>query len=117
MASGQGEIYVAPVDGGPTARRWQISSGGGTEPHWAPDGKAIYYRSPTDHLMMVPVSLSAEGLTAGAPQQRFELRSMGDTIRNTFVLTPDGRSLILVRRADAHDTAVRVRTGWRPAGR
>jgi len=40
--SGQDEIYVRAF---PEAKgRWQISSGGGTEPLWSRDGRTIYYR-------------------------------------------------------------------------
>ena len=41
--TGVDEVYVRPFvgDGG----RVQISSGGGNEPLWSPDGKRIYYRS------------------------------------------------------------------------
>ena len=41
--SGQFEVYVTsfPEPG----RKWQISSGGGDDPSWAPDGKGIYYFS------------------------------------------------------------------------
>jgi Tol biopolymer transport system component len=40
--SGQDEIYVRAVP--EPAGRWQVSSGGGTEPLWASDGRTIYYR-------------------------------------------------------------------------
>jgi eukaryotic-like serine/threonine-protein kinase len=40
--SGQNEIYVRAF---PEAEgRWQVSSGGGTEPLWTRDGRTIYYR-------------------------------------------------------------------------
>ena len=51
--SGQDEIYVRTFPKG--AGKWQISNGGGDEPHWSPDGKAIYY-SNDNKMMMVPVS-------------------------------------------------------------
>jgi serine/threonine-protein kinase len=50
--SGQPEIYVRPypdVEGG----RWQVSTGGGTEPLWGPKGDELFYRTATS-LMVVP---------------------------------------------------------------
>ncbi|MBW2495388.1 MAG: serine/threonine-protein kinase, partial [Deltaproteobacteria bacterium] len=44
-ASGRREIYLAPTLGGPTERRWQVSTTGGTEPRFSPDGRFIYYRA------------------------------------------------------------------------
>ena len=52
--SGQFEVVVRPfpnVDG-----RWQISSGGGQEPVWAPDGRELFYRDQSgDRVLSVPV--------------------------------------------------------------
>jgi serine/threonine-protein kinase len=55
--SGRPEIYVRPfpdVEGG----RWQVSTGGGMEPLWEPKGSELFYRSPTN-LMVVPVRTGA----------------------------------------------------------
>ena len=50
--SGQYEIYVRPfpdVEGG----RWQVSTGGGTQPLWGAKGDELFYRTTTS-LMVVP---------------------------------------------------------------
>ncbi len=39
--SGRLEVYVAPLEGGPSVERWPISSGGGVEPRFSPDGRTI----------------------------------------------------------------------------
>ncbi len=42
--SGINEIYVSDIsdsEGG----RWQVSTGGGTEPLWSRDGRELFYRS------------------------------------------------------------------------
>ena len=52
--SGQFEIYVRPfpdVNSG----RWQVSTGGGTRPLWAPNGQELFYVSPAGALMRVGV--------------------------------------------------------------
>ena len=55
--SGRPEIYVRPFPGVESGQ-WQVSSGGGTEPAWSPDGKELFYRSATS-LMVAPVETGA----------------------------------------------------------
>jgi Tol biopolymer transport system component len=43
--SGQSEIYVRPFPD-VSSGRWQISTGGGTRPLWAPNGQELFYLSP-----------------------------------------------------------------------
>jgi Tol biopolymer transport system component len=56
--SGRWEIYVQPfpaVESG----RWQVSSGGGSRPLWAPNGKELYYLDGSQRLIAVPVESGA----------------------------------------------------------
>ena len=41
--SGRFEIYVQPYPG--PGGKWQISTEGGTEPVWNPNGRELFYRS------------------------------------------------------------------------
>jgi Tol biopolymer transport system component len=43
LESGRVEVYVRPFPTG--AGRLQISTEGGTEPRWSPDGRRLFYRS------------------------------------------------------------------------
>ena len=60
--SGRFEIYVRPfpnVDEG----KWQISSGGGLEPRWGPEGRELYYRRVSTlgvELVAVPIAKDPE---------------------------------------------------------
>jgi dipeptidyl aminopeptidase/acylaminoacyl peptidase len=47
--SGAGEVYVVGI--GAAHGRWQVSTRGGEEPHWGPDGKELFYLSPEQKLM------------------------------------------------------------------
>jgi serine/threonine protein kinase len=83
--SGQEEIYVRPFSGQPsgTAGEWKISTAGGREPRWNPDGKELYYlaEEPTGHfkaqLMAVPVHASGAVFQAGAPARLFDFDYLG----------------------------------------
>ena len=69
--SGQPEIYVRPfpdINSG----RWLVSTSGGNEPRWAPNGHALFYRAST--LMSVTIE-SQNTFVAHAPESLFPLTS------------------------------------------
>jgi len=44
--SGRDEVYVQPFAPGsskPSAGKWQVSQGGGRDPHWQGDGRELFY--------------------------------------------------------------------------
>ncbi len=61
--SGRFEVYVTAFPG--PGGKWQVSNGGGTSPHWAVEGKQIYY-SVGDKLMVVPIQ-NVETFEFGTP--------------------------------------------------
>ena len=113
-ASGREEIYVAPREGGPMAKQWRISVNGGTDPAWAPDGSRLYYMTPANVLMGVPVSASDHEFRAGRSEPVTELGipEVG-FLRNVYHPAPDGESLIAFQEANRTSPAIRIRTGWR----
>ena len=46
--------------------RWQVSTGGGTQPLWARNGQELFYLAPDGTLMSVPVERGTTW-TAGTP--------------------------------------------------
>ncbi len=102
--SGRNEIFVRPFpntnDG-----RWQVSTGGGYQPRWAPDGTVLYFIEPsTGRLMAVPVSTSP---TFAAGQTRTLFSTSGFTVdgfHTSFELTPDGRQFLFTAPRQATTT-------------
>jgi serine/threonine-protein kinase len=90
--SGQPEVYLRPYPG-PGGKR-QVSSGGGSDPVWAPDGRALFYRA-DDKMMAVPVGLTPE-LTVGKARLLFEGKYASGTGRD-YDLSPDGRRFLMLR--------------------
>jgi Tol biopolymer transport system component len=66
--SGRYEIYVQPYPG--PGGKWQISTDGGTEPVWNPNGKELFYR--TGAKMMVVEITSQPSFSVGKPKVLFE---------------------------------------------
>jgi len=113
-ASGRTEVYVAPVTGGPSVRRFQISSGGGYEPRFSPDGGKIFYRSARDEWMSAEIEVSGDRVDAKTPQALFSLAAVDlPWVRNFVEVMPDGSGFIAVHPVGSNETAIRVRTGGR----
>ena len=66
--SGRYEVYVQPYPG--PGGKWQISTEGGIEPVWDPNGRELFYRS-SDKMMAVDIA-TQPGFTAGKPKVLFE---------------------------------------------
>jgi serine/threonine protein kinase/Tol biopolymer transport system component len=62
--SGRFEVYVQPYPG--PGGKWQISTDGGTEPIWNPNGRELFYRS-SDKIMAVEIT-TQPSFSAGNPK-------------------------------------------------
>ena len=76
--SGQEEVYVTPYPNVGDAKQ-QVSSGGGVQPFWGPDGRELFYASNRalggEPVTIMAVSVEAEpSFTPGVPRPLFEGR-------------------------------------------
>jgi serine/threonine protein kinase len=101
--SGQMQIFVRPfpdVNKG----RWQISTGPGESPLWAPDGKALYYLG-DDGVMEVPVDTKS-AFTAGKPHVLFKgnyIKGYGES--PSWDIHPDGKRFVMMKQLQASGSA------------
>jgi Tol biopolymer transport system component len=103
--SGRAEIYVAPFSGSSASGgKRQVSTNGGGQPRWSPDGREIYYVSQTQtpQLMAASVSVQGTALDVGAVTPLFPLRLPG-TGGSIYQPSRDGKRF-LVNIASAPDT-------------
>ncbi|HJU73441.1 MAG TPA: hypothetical protein VJ717_06830, partial [Gemmatimonadaceae bacterium] len=91
--SGQYEIYVRPFPSG--GGRTTISTGGGTEPLWAPDGKRLFYRRGRE-LIEVTYS-STPGFTVTSSRTLFSGNYELHPFHQNYDVTPDGKRFIMVK--------------------
>ena len=102
MESGQSEIYVRPYPNVAGAR-WQVSSGGGSEPAWTRNGRELIYLDAAHHLTATSVGLTASAFTASAPS-RLETTAYTTTgVWRSYDISPDGQRF-LVLKENANDT-------------
>jgi eukaryotic-like serine/threonine-protein kinase len=92
--SGRYEIYVQPYPG--PGRKLQVSTEGGTEPAWNPNGRELFYRS-GDRMMAVEVT-TQPALSAGKPRMLFEGRYVPTpaTFPN-YDVSPDGERFLMLK--------------------
>lgn len=100
--SGHYEIYVQPYPG--PGGKWQISTEGGTEPVWNPNGRELFYRA-GDKMMAVDISVQPN-FAAAKPRVLFGGRYMPTpgTLPN-YDVSLDGRRFLMLKRSEAGEAA------------
>jgi Tol biopolymer transport system component len=119
--SGPVELYVRPFSG--PGGKWQVSTGGGNQPRWRPDGKELFYIAPDARLMGVPIAVGADRQTleAGAPVPLFPTRlTSGSGISGVgvvrskpqYAVAPNGRFLMNVDVEAATAPPITIVLNW-----
>jgi serine/threonine-protein kinase len=111
--SGQAEVYVRPfpdVNGG----HWQVSTGGGSRPLWAPNGQEVFYASPTGALMRVGVERSPSW---AATQPKLLIKegyftAPPATFGRTYDISPDGQRFLLIKPETVAPPSIIVVPNW-----
>jgi len=109
--TGRPEVYVRDFPG--LQGRWQISTAGGQEPHWAPDGRELYYRH-NDLFMAVSVDTGA-AFQASTPSVLFKgVYNVRDSSNQSYAVDPKGGRFLMIRSAsdDSERSRVRVVLNW-----
>ena len=101
--SGTNQVYVQSFP--PSGNKWQITTGGGSQPRWRRDGKELFVVAgpqeggaiPHD-VMAVAVDTSSNGVfKAGALRKLFTVDTSSGIAfgRNTWDITPDGQRFLV----------------------
>ena len=110
--AGHSEVCVQPYPG--PGGKWQISTDGGTEPVWNPNGRELFYRS-GDKLMAVDIA-TQRGFAAGTPQMLFEGRYETAMVPiDNYDVSPDGQRFLMLKpseQAQAAPTQINVVLNW-----
>jgi len=114
--SGQFEVYVQPFPGPGTPL--PVSTRGGAQVRWRPDGRELFYIALDGRLMAAPIQVSADGqLVVGIPVALFatHVGRVLPTIGAQYIVSPDGqRFLMNTLVLDASPTPIRLILNWQP---
>jgi len=96
--TGREEIYIRPFPGPGSDTR--ISTDGGIQVRWNPNGKELFYVASDDRLMAAPIQVSSDGkaVEPGSPVGLFQT-DVGSTVllkyRQQYLVTRDGQSFVM----------------------
>ena len=110
--SGSYETYVQPYPG--PGGKWQISTGGGTEPVWNPNGRELFYRN-GDNMMAVDIA-TQHGFTVGKPRMLFAGQYQPTPVTQpNYDVSPDGQRFLMLKPVEqegAASTQINVVLNW-----
>ncbi len=102
-------VHAFPGEG-----RWQVSSGGGTEPVWGRDGRHLFYRRGND-LLAVTIAAGST-FAAGTPTPVISVPfATAHRGAPNFDVSPDGKTFVLTgagANRDAAPTSAIVVMNW-----
>jgi Tol biopolymer transport system component len=110
---GRRELFVRPVDG--SGPRVAVSTDGGTEPVWSPDGRTLYFRGLTD--VMAATVAEHPSLVVGTPRALFEDTYFRSVAHSAYDVFPSGRELLMLNGWSRAQTRAYVLVNWPEAMR
>jgi Tol biopolymer transport system component len=110
---GEYEVFVCSFPG--HENKMRVSTGGGTEPVWAPDGKELYYRNITgSKLFVVPINEFPK-LNFGKPMLLFQGNFAPDGFfGRSYDIAPDGKHFLMleIEKVKPTDTRINIILNW-----
>ena len=96
-------------------RKWQISTDGGVEPAWSPDGRELFYRDEEGRVMPVVPHTTEPDFSPGRPELLFEASvEPSSGYGRNFDVAPDGQSFVMVETVipENIETKLQVVVNW-----
>jgi Tol biopolymer transport system component len=119
ISAGRQEIFVQSVPeeagGSPDGKgaRFQISTEGGSQPHWRSDGKEIFYLKEDMRMISVPVESGERLFRPGIPKVLFETRLSSSGAWRQYDVTPDGQRFLIPQPVEGNgDKLITAIVNW-----
>jgi len=109
--SGRSEIYLQPFRGPatPVGIKIQLSATGGFVPRWRPDGKELFWVSPSGTLMVAEVNSKTESAPTG------DVRSLGQVLLTSgrfYDVSTDGQRFLFAAPIERRNEPLTVIENW-----
>jgi hypothetical protein len=90
------QVYVSPIPD-MSKGKWQVTTNGGVNPLWSPDGQELFYRK-GDSVIRVSVETNAT-FKAGQPKTLFQGNYVGQTTSNgdPWGISRDGKRFLMIK--------------------
>jgi Tol biopolymer transport system component/tRNA A-37 threonylcarbamoyl transferase component Bud32 len=103
--SGRNEIYVSPLAGPKT--KTQISTGGGNEPLWSPNGRELFYLD--GNKMMAVDVVTQPSFSAGTPRMLFEGSfTTSPNATTAYDISKDGQRFLRVQAMQSEPPVTQI---------
>jgi serine/threonine-protein kinase len=106
--TGQYEIYISPYPG--PGREERISTQGGDQAVWAPDGRELFYRE-GDKMMAVSVT-TQPSLKLGMPELLFVKPYLFDSRNTQYDIHPDGNRFLMIKSEESTSNKIDIVLNW-----
>lgn len=105
------QVWVKPLNDG---KPEQVSSSGGGDPRWHPNGNELFYVSATGHLTAVRVKYSGDDIQLENPQTLFQVSdgTLQEPFTSNYDVASDGRFLVRRPRGQIRTMPIRVLLNW-----
>jgi serine/threonine-protein kinase len=104
--SGSEEIYVRPFPDIDAGGRWQVSTGGGTQPLWARSGQELFYRN-GEAVIAVPIETDPN-FRQGNPEMMFEGDHFLAQGGPNYDVSPDGEQFLMIREVEDTSATLQI---------
>jgi Tol biopolymer transport system component len=93
--AGANNVYIEPFP--QTGAKYQVSTGGATQPRWRRDGKELFYRTTEDRMASVMVNATLHGLQISQPSVLFQthLATSSGPAGAQYDVSPDGQKFLM----------------------
>lgn len=102
--TGREEVYLRVLSG--RSARVRVSTGGGGEPLWSPDGRRIYYSA--GPALMAATVVTSPALAITGRDTLFTGRFTTDPWHPNYDVAPDGKSFVMMRPVEENRQLVMV---------
>ena len=109
--SGVNEIYVQTFPA--SAEKWLISTNGGQNPVWAPNGKELFFIALDGKLMSVAIGGSST-FEPGKPQPVFDTVAARTAPNNDYDVSLDGQRFLFISRMADATSSLAIVINWSP---